>query len=176
MIDELAMDELIVDHMRSTLPQTITKANKSEKIDWVFWVAQVNKGGRWRALSDFPQHTRARFVSKSNTDSLTKPAHAELYALMLRNREKRLNSNKCVGYVTYTRRNTSCTWNNPDAGMGNTCDTCFNRGRFCAKIVSTTSGTQLGFYPLPQPARVGSTWSDLRYWVQDPPPKTMNSK
>jgi hypothetical protein len=33
MTDELAMDELIVDHVRPTLPQTITKPNKSEEID-----------------------------------------------------------------------------------------------------------------------------------------------
>jgi hypothetical protein len=167
LVDELSMDELMAPAIRPALRKNVAKLSQLEDIDWFFWVAGEDNGSHWKSLSEFPRHTRARFVNKFNTDYLTKPAHFESYARLLRNRHKRLHSHRCVGNVTYANRNMPSTWNKTGPGMGNTCDTCSARGRFCARLVRTTSGIQLGFYPLPSSSRLGVNWTDLRYWVRD---------
>jgi hypothetical protein len=166
LVDELSMDQLPTAALRPTLHETVLESHGLQHIDWVFWISQPDKG-YWKPLSEFPRTTRTRFVDKFNTDYLAKPTHITLYARMLRLQHRRLHSDQCVGNVTHASRNMPSTWNKTGPGKEITCDTCFGRRRFCARLVSTRLGIQLGFYPLPLLARKGVMWSELRYWVRD---------
>jgi hypothetical protein len=138
-----------------------------EHIDWVFWI-HTDEVGYWRPLSDFPPNIRTSLVSKFNADFLVKSRHIERYTRMLRNREIQLTRDLCVGNVTYWGRNKPNKWTRTGGDKELTCDTCINRGRFCARVVRVGSDVKLGFYPLPESMRKEVTWNEVRYWAGDP--------
>jgi hypothetical protein len=164
---DLSMDELLGDTPKPVSKGAVTPKEQLQDIEWVFWICPKNRGGYWKPFSEFPQRVRALFESKFNADYLTKPRHVENYARMLRNQSNYLDRNRCVGNLTYNNQNTLNKWTKTNNDKEKTCNTCFNCHRFCARVVKTGTGIQLGFYPLPYSARLGSIWTDVQYWARN---------
>ncbi|KAJ4987939.1 hypothetical protein SVAN01_06514 [Stagonosporopsis vannaccii] len=136
-----------------------------EHIDWVFWVQVDDETGYWHSLSDFPRTTQVLFKRVFTTDYLQKPYHVAYYARMLRNRERYLDRDICVGNQTYANRNEASKCQLAKGDKQKTCDTCFKKGRFCARVVEVGKEVKLGFFPVLDASRKGFGWREMGYWV-----------
>ncbi|KAF9697360.1 hypothetical protein EKO04_004634 [Ascochyta lentis] len=188
-IDELSGDELQLDAPKPTKPapskkQTPAKPGRKAKsakparrarptpptplehIDWVFWI-QADEVGYWKPLSEFPCPVAISFERNFNTEFLSKPHHIKYYLRMLKSRARVLGRDICVGNATYGNRNTPSKWRRTGGDREKTCDTCFKRGRFCARLVRSGRGVQLGVYPLPGAERMDLGCEAMRYWARD---------
>ncbi|KAJ4337124.1 hypothetical protein N0V95_008420 [Ascochyta clinopodiicola] len=111
-IDESSEDELSQDKPKPAKP--VPRARRSPKkysehIDWVFWV-QAGEVGHWKPFTAFPVSVRTSFKLKFDTDYLTKSYHIKHYIRMLRNRDKFLTRDICVGNTTYNTRSKPSKW------------------------------------------------------------------
>lgn len=122
--------------------------------------------GYWQPFSKFPATTQAEFAHKFNGDFLQGQNHVDHYARMLRNRDNRVAKQMCVNNVTHENRNKPSRWKRTgDTDL--TCDLCFNKRRFCARLIKECGVVKLGFFPLPEADRTQVTWQKLQFWVRE---------
>ncbi|CAO2648091.1 Nn.00g090130.m01.CDS01 [Neocucurbitaria sp. VM-36] len=138
---------------------------KLPDIDWVLWIPCSPKNGDWKALSSLPHTVKISFVSKFNKDYLSKPHHVRSYICMLRFRIDALAWNRCVGHVAYKSSISRITWSKANGDRDSTCDLCFRKGRFCARLVRVGTVIKLAFFPLPQSTRINLKWNSLAFWA-----------
>ena len=136
-------------------------------IDWVFWIQADDEVGYWRPLSDFPNATKVQIKRKFDTDFLQTPRHIRLWRAMLSNQDKYLDRDMCVGNVTYWSRNKPSKWKKAQGDKEKTCDTCFNAGRFCARMVKVGDVVKLGFFPALDVGNTAVGWRKIRHWVRE---------
>lgn len=133
-------------------------------IEWVFWIQVSDEVGYWRSLSDFSSATRIQFQRKFDTDFLQTPRHIRLWRVMLSNRDKYLDRDMCVGNVTYWSRNEPSKWEKAQGDKEKTCDTCFNAGRLCAKMVKVGDVVKLAFFPALDAGNTEVDWRKIHHW------------
>ena len=137
--------------------------------DFYFWPPENNQrmtNEPWISSIDLPEGLLQQITTAFCREYQSTPSKVRYYGEMIHQSKSYLDRAVCIAAKSISRQSSGHKYAIAGGDFFRACDTCIEKRRICARLVSVKDEVKIGILPLPQSRRGGASWRDMAFWVR----------